>query len=232
MARVGSQDDDAPLLVPAPHADGRGSAGAGRGPAVDATGRDERRRVSNRWALAVLLVFAVLVAAATGYLLLSAPGGDESSAATADGAEPAPTAGPTPTAGAEPDDGDGEGGEDQDPPARPTISPVPTDEGGDQPVEGAAGGPLPFWTVVVASRPDDADGRRSAEQAGREVTSAGFEAVVLRSSAHTSLEPGFWVAAAGRHVDRVTASEAAQQVRAAGFDGAYTRCVGDVSVCR
>ncbi|MGK2950048.1 MAG: hypothetical protein ACSLFP_15860, partial [Acidimicrobiales bacterium] len=64
-----------------------------------------------------------------------------------------------------------------------------------------------------------------------ELTESGYDAGVLRSEDHSSLEPGFWVAYVGPFPDVAAAEAAKDALVADGYTAAYTRCVGTDEEC-
>jgi hypothetical protein len=85
----------------------------------------------------------------------------------------------------------------------------------------------PAIVAIVSS-----DGDEATAQARRdELTESGYDAGVLRSDDHTSLEPGFWVAYVGPFPDTAGAQAAVDQLASDGYDSAYVRCVGTDAEC-
>jgi hypothetical protein len=119
------------------------------------------------------------------------------------------------------------------PSAAGTENPTAVDSHTDPPIATlpAAGG-TPFWTVIVASKTEAEGGRLTVEEFAAALEGRGYAAEVFHSSAHTSLRPGYWVAASGRFAGREDASDAAFRLKSdAGFDIAYPRCVGTAAQC-
>jgi SPOR domain len=85
----------------------------------------------------------------------------------------------------------------------------------------------PTFVAVVSSETDEAN----AQLLRDELTESGYDAGVLRSDDHTSLEPGYWVAYVGPFPDFAAADAAKDDLIAAGYSAAYTRCVGTAEQC-
>jgi hypothetical protein len=85
----------------------------------------------------------------------------------------------------------------------------------------------PTFVAVVSSETDEAN----AQLLRDELTESGYDAGVLRSDDHTSLEPGYWVAYVGPFPDVAAADAAKDDLIAAGYSAAYTRCVGTAEQC-
>lgn len=85
----------------------------------------------------------------------------------------------------------------------------------------------PTFVTVVSSEGDEA----SAQQLRDELTESGYDAGVLHSDDYTELEPGYWVAYVGPFPDVAAADAAKDDLIAAGYSAAYTRCVGTAEEC-
>jgi hypothetical protein len=84
----------------------------------------------------------------------------------------------------------------------------------------------PTFVAIVSSDADEA----TAQARRDELTEGGYDAGVLRSDDHPSLEPGFWVAYVGPFPDAAAAAAARDDLVADGY-AAYTRCVGTDEEC-
>ena len=109
------------------------------------------------------------------------------------------------------------------PSSKPKPEPKPEPRPGPKPATlrqwpaGASG-----WTVVLVAR----ERRSAAEKRAREAVRAGIPAVgILRSEDYSSLDPGYWVAFAGRTSSRAKAEQLAERYARKGFGGAYPRFV-------
>jgi SPOR domain len=85
----------------------------------------------------------------------------------------------------------------------------------------------PTFVAVVRSVPDEAAARATAD----ELTEAGFDSGVLRSDDYSSLNPGFFVAYVGPYPEVGGANVAVGELAAAGYGGAYPRCIGTDAEC-
>jgi len=85
----------------------------------------------------------------------------------------------------------------------------------------------PTFVAVVSSEGDEP----SAQLLRDELTESGYDAGVLNSDDYTSLEPGYWVAYVGPFPDVAAADAAKDELIAAGYSAAYTRCVGTAEEC-
>jgi eukaryotic-like serine/threonine-protein kinase len=84
-----------------------------------------------------------------------------------------------------------------------------------------------FWTAAVLS----ARYVQNAQQMVQRLQQDGFDGEYWRSTATNSTLPGYWVVTSGHFPDRAAATVRAQQLQAAGFTGAYARCVGPPQAC-
>lgn len=167
------------------------------------------------WLLVVLLVVVVSAGAGVTVAYLTA-GQDQSVAAGTVAAPPAPAGSGSVAPVPAPSD---------DPPPAPDDPPAPVRTSSER--EAAT----PYYTVIVASKSEAEGGRDEAQRFARRLEDAGFSADVFHSSNHSSLRPGYWVAATGRHSSSSSADSLSRDVSAAGFDIAYPRCVGTASEC-
>jgi SPOR domain len=85
----------------------------------------------------------------------------------------------------------------------------------------------PAFVAVVRSQADEAGARATADQ----LTEAGFTSGVLHSDDYSSLNPGFWVAFVGPYPEIGGANAAVGELAAAGYPGAYPRCIGTDAEC-
>ena len=103
----------------------------------------------------------------------------------------------------------------------PTTPPPPTQPEPGQIREWPAG--TEGWTVVLANLPE-ASGRAPATAKAKEASDAGLPDVgVLLSADFSSLHPGYYVVFSGIYQTKGEADAALANVRASGFDAAYSR---------
>jgi len=84
-----------------------------------------------------------------------------------------------------------------------------------------------FWTAAVLSSHYEQNAQRMVQR----LELNGFSGEYWYSTADNSVLPGYWVATSGRFPDRADATARATQLQAAGFTGAYARCVGPQQGC-
>lgn len=77
------------------------------------------------------------------------------------------------------------------------------------------------YTVILASKPDEA----AARQVQREASDAGLDAGVLNSNAFPSLRPGYWVVFSGAHSSQGDAAKRQSRARSLGYGDAYARFI-------
>ena len=63
------------------------------------------------------------------------------------------------------------------------------------------------------------------------LVNAGYDGEEWFSTASNSVLPGYWVVTSGQFPDQAGASARATALQAAGFAGAYARCVGSRQAC-
>ena len=97
----------------------------------------------------------------------------------------------------------------------------------------AVSGPAPivpvgvFWTAAVLSARYVQDAQRMVQRLEQE----GYGGEYWRSTSANSVLPGYWVVTSGHFPDQADATAQANQLKSAGFTGAYARCVGSRSAC-
>ena len=84
-----------------------------------------------------------------------------------------------------------------------------------------------FWTASVLSSHFEQNAQRMVQR----LEQSGFSGEYWYSTADNSALPGYWVATSGRFPDQADATARATQLKAAGFTGAYARCVGPKQAC-
>jgi serine/threonine protein kinase len=202
-------------------------AGGGRRPP-----RSRRRQLA--WALAAAALLAA--AAATAVALASTVGrprqqpaaagtqAASSPAATVPGTRQAPTVGTSSSSSV------------QAPPpsstplsartSSPSNAPSPAQASGSpgiQPVVPSGA----FWAAAVLS----SHYQRNAQAMTERLSQSGFDGEYWWSTAANSVLPGYWVVTSGHFADQADASAQARALQAAGFTGAYPRCVGSRQAC-
>lgn len=168
------------------------------------------------WIWPVLLGLLIAALGATGAILATRNGDDESASRTqvATGPETLPNTGTVPEEPPETDTG-----ELPPPPAETETTPVepPPPTG---PVDWPAG--QSGWTVVLASLPESS-GRAAGVRAAQSALDAGLpEAGVLNSSEYSSLHPGYWVVFSGIY-DSEDEAQAALDTARGSYPQAYAR---------
>jgi serine/threonine protein kinase len=84
-----------------------------------------------------------------------------------------------------------------------------------------------FWAAAVLS----AHYQRDAQAMAERLRQSGFDAEYWWSTTANSMRPGYWVVTSGHFTDQADASARAGALQAAGFTGAYARCVGSRQAC-
>jgi serine/threonine protein kinase len=84
-----------------------------------------------------------------------------------------------------------------------------------------------FWTAAVLSSHYE----QNAQQMVQRLEQSGFSGEYWYSTADNSVLPGYWVVTSGRFPDRADATVRVTKLQAAGFTGAYARCVGPQQDC-
>jgi eukaryotic-like serine/threonine-protein kinase len=84
-----------------------------------------------------------------------------------------------------------------------------------------------FWTAAVLSSHYEQNAQRMVQR----LEQSGYSGEYWYSTADNSVLPGYWVVTSGRFPDRADATARATQLQAAGFAGAYARCVGPQRDC-
>jgi serine/threonine protein kinase len=84
-----------------------------------------------------------------------------------------------------------------------------------------------FWTAAVLSSHYEQNAQRMVQR----LEQSGYGGEYWYSTADNSKLPGYWVVTSGRFPDRADATARATQLQAAGFIGAYARCVGPQRDC-
>jgi hypothetical protein len=84
-----------------------------------------------------------------------------------------------------------------------------------------------FWAAAVLSSHYQQNARAMVER----LNQSGFDGEYWQSTAANSVLPGYWVVTSGHFPDQADASTRARALQAAGFTGAYPRCVGSRQAC-
>ena len=87
----------------------------------------------------------------------------------------------------------------------------------------------PYWSVIVTSAAETDGGRATADASAASLCDRGFtDTFVVLSSTVPSLNSGYWVEmeTTGKYAHRDDAAATSTRVIAAGFAGAYPRCLG------
>jgi len=87
----------------------------------------------------------------------------------------------------------------------------------------------PYWSVIVTSAAETDGGRASADASAASLCDPGFtDAFVVFFATIPSLNSGYWVEmeTTGKYAHRDDAAATSTWVIAAGFAGAYPRCLG------
>lgn len=116
---------------------------------------------------------------------------------------------------------------DDDPAAGPGTTTSSSSTTAPAPTTAPGGLVTPTYVAIVSSNAEEGEAQADAA----ELTERGWDAAVLRSDDHGSLEPGFWVAYVGPFEDGPAAQAATDDLIADGYDATYPRCVGTVEEC-
>jgi eukaryotic-like serine/threonine-protein kinase len=108
-----------------------------------------------------------------------------------------------------------------------TASPTASHSATVQPSQSSSPATDFYWTAAVMS----ARIKANADAMRGRLLSAGYDGEVWFSTAGNSVLPGYWVVTSGQFPDRADASARAAALQAAGFTGAYARCVGPRQAC-
>ena len=84
-----------------------------------------------------------------------------------------------------------------------------------------------FWAAAVLS----SNYQDHAQAMVERLNQSGFDGAYWRSTAANSTLSGYWVVTSGHFPDQADAAARASALQAAGFTGAYARCVGSPQAC-
>jgi eukaryotic-like serine/threonine-protein kinase len=84
-----------------------------------------------------------------------------------------------------------------------------------------------FWTAAVLSAHYVQDAQRMVQRLDQN----GYDGEYWRSTSDNSVLPGYWVVTSGHFPDQADAVALANQLKSAGFAGAYARCIGPRTAC-
>ena len=185
-------------------------------------GRGRRRR--GAWALITAALLAVAAAAAVA---LTGALGTHPHQAAATGTHTTPPAAPSPATTAATTQQAASAG------SLPTRTPGSPVSSSASPSVSSPASPAPivptgvFWTAAVLSARYVQDAQHMAQRLEQD----GYDGEYWRSTSANSVLPGYWVVTSGHFPDQADAVALANQLKSAGFAGAYARCVGPRSAC-